>query len=91
MTSPNITDAHVPKLNNKGEPTRNDMTEHEVIKRDAIRLAAVVVNLSKEVQTIPREGSRSRLQSTQHQTTIGPGARLPRASNRLRKASGTRT
>ena len=48
MTSPNITDAHVPKLNNKGEPTRNDMTEHEVIKRDAIRLAAVVVNLSKK-------------------------------------------
>ena len=53
MTSPNITDAHVPKLNNKGEPTRNDMTEHEVIKRDAIRLAAVVVNLSKKYRPFP--------------------------------------
>ena len=64
------------------------MTEHEVIKRDAIRLAAVVVNLSKKYK--PFQEERVRLQSTQHQTTIGPGARLPRASNRLRKASGTR-
>ena len=57
MTSPNITDAHVPKLNNKGEPTRNDMTEHEVIKRDAIRLAAVVVNLSKKYRPFQAEAT----------------------------------
>src|SRR4051794_10398963 len=35
-------------LTTRANPTRNDMTEHEVIKRDAIRLAAVVVNLSKK-------------------------------------------
>ena len=88
MTSPNITDAHVPKLNNKGEPTRNDMTEHEVIKRDAIRLAAVVVNLSKKYRPFQE---RARGLGYRALNTIGPGARLPRASNRLRKASGTRT
>ena len=40
-----ILDAHVPKL---FAARLDDMTELEVIRKDAIRLAAVVVNLSKK-------------------------------------------
>ena len=35
------------------------------------------------------DSSRSRLQSTQRQPTMGTGARLPRATNSLSKTSGT--
>ena len=40
-----ILDAHVPKL---FAARLDDMTELEVIRKDAIRLAAVVLNLSKK-------------------------------------------
>ena len=41
-----MSNAHVPKQ--QGPTNLDDMTELEVIRKDAIRLAAVVVNLSKK-------------------------------------------
>src|SRR5262249_31965496 len=45
----------------------------------------------KEIPAVPRKGSRSRLQSTQRQTTMGTGARLPRVTPQGERPIGIRS